>query len=76
MDVQTLDANFYHERARLCHELAEVAKAAKPLFSRLYFLARAYEERAAAAELKLGRRQASESLRSLIPATAFASTAQ
>jgi hypothetical protein len=76
MDVQRLDANFDHERARLCHELAEVAKAAKPLFCRLYFLARAYEERAAAATLKLDRRQASGSSRSLIPAAALASTAR
>jgi len=51
MDAETLDADFYRARARLCHELAEAAIAAKPLFSRLFFLAKAYEEKAKAADL-------------------------
>lgn len=45
MHAETLDAEFYRERARLCHTLAEAATAAKPIFSRLYFLARAYEQK-------------------------------
>jgi hypothetical protein len=35
----------------LCHELAEAAAAAGPLFARLFFLAKAYEEKAMAADL-------------------------
>ena len=50
MEIETLDADFYRERARLCHKLADAAGAAKPLFARLYLLARAYEERAERAE--------------------------
>ena len=48
MNAVTLDANFYRERANLCHRLANAATEAKPLFARLYFLAKAYEERAQA----------------------------
>jgi len=50
MRIETLDGDFYRERARLCRELAESAAAAKPLFARLFFLAKAYEERARAAD--------------------------
>jgi hypothetical protein len=62
MRAETLDADFYRQRAHLCHKLADAATAAKPLFARLYFLAKAYEEKAKAADLAEG--QATESLRS------------
>jgi hypothetical protein len=55
MNAETLDADFYRERARLCHELAEAARAARPLFARLFFLAKAYEEKAKAADLAAGQ---------------------
>ncbi len=58
LDAETLDADFYRERAHLCHKLAEAATAARPLFARLRFLARTYEEKARAAELNLVGRQA------------------
>ena len=61
MYAETLDAKFYRERAQLCHKLADAATAAKPLFARLYLLAKAYEEKAATAELKLAGGQATES---------------
>jgi hypothetical protein len=32
MEIETLDADFYRGRARLCHKLADAAGAAKPLF--------------------------------------------
>jgi hypothetical protein len=51
MDADTLDADFYRERARSCHKLAEAATAARPLFVRLFFLAKACEERATAADV-------------------------
>jgi hypothetical protein len=54
MEIETLDADFYRERARLCHELADAATAARSLFVRLYVLAGAYEERAKAAEVAGG----------------------
>jgi hypothetical protein len=38
MDAETLDSDFYRERARFCHDLAETARGTKPLFSRLFFL--------------------------------------
>jgi hypothetical protein len=50
MSVESLDADFYRRRAELCHQLAGAAHAAKPLFSRLYFLAQAYSAKASAAE--------------------------
>ena len=65
MHAETLDAEFYRERARLCHTLAEAATAAKPIFSRLYFLARAYEQRATAYEAKKAAAPATE--KSLAP---------
>jgi hypothetical protein len=55
MEAETLDARFYRQHARLCHELAEAATAAKPLFTRLFFLPKAYEEKAKAAELAAGQ---------------------
>jgi hypothetical protein len=55
MEIETLDADFYRERAHLCHKLADASKAAKPLFTRLYLLAKAYEEKAKAANLAGGR---------------------
>ena len=62
MDAETtLDAEFYRERARLCHRLAEAATAAMPIFSRLHFLARAYEQRAAADEAKTAAAPSTES---------------
>jgi hypothetical protein len=62
--AETLDAEFYRQRAHLCHKLADASQAAKPIFARLYFLAKAYEEKAAAAESKLAGGQATESPRS------------
>jgi hypothetical protein len=50
--VETLDADFYRRRAHFCHKLAEQAQEAKPLFARLYFLAKAYEDRAKAADIR------------------------
>jgi hypothetical protein len=63
MDAATLDSNFYRERAQLCHKLAGAATAAQPLFARLHLLAKAYEEKAEAAESKLTRAQTAEALR-------------
>jgi hypothetical protein len=48
-----LDAEFYRQRAYLCHQLADAAQQAKPLFVRLYFLAQEYEKKARASETKL-----------------------
>jgi hypothetical protein len=53
MAAEMLDANFYRERARLCHKLAESATAATPVFARLRLLAKTYEEKAEAAESKV-----------------------
>jgi hypothetical protein len=63
MYPETLDVEFYRERAHLCRELANLATASKPLFARLYCLARAYEERAAAAESNATNRSASQAER-------------
>ena len=65
MDAETLDGDFYRERARLCQKLAQAATAAKPLSVRLYFLARAYEEKARATESSLLVGQADEKGRQL-----------
>lgn len=46
MEIDTLEAAFYRDRAHLCHTLANAAMDAKPLFRRLYVLATAYEEKA------------------------------
>jgi hypothetical protein len=75
MDAKSLDADFYRERARLCYKLAEAAQAAKPLFARLVFLAKAYEERAATATLKVDRERATEDSRSRILAASLTSPA-
>jgi hypothetical protein len=64
MDAQTLDADFYRERAQLCHKLAGAATAAKPLFTRLHLLAKKYEEKAESADSKSARGQAAENSRS------------
>jgi hypothetical protein len=50
MSIETLNAAFYRQRALECLRLADAAQAAKPLFTRLYFLAKAYEEKAKAAD--------------------------
>jgi hypothetical protein len=60
MNVTTLGSDFYREQAQLCHKLAESSTAAKPLFARLCLLAKAYEEKAEAAESKLTPGQAAE----------------
>jgi len=52
MYTETLDADFYRRRAKFCHKLAEQAQAARPLFARLYFLAKAYEDKAEAADIQ------------------------
>jgi hypothetical protein len=55
MEIETLDADFFRGRAHLCHKLAETARAAKPLFTRLFFLAKEYEDKAKAADLAGGQ---------------------
>jgi hypothetical protein len=51
MSAETLDGDYYRDRADLCRKLAISAEAAKPLFARLFFLAEAYQEKAKAADL-------------------------
>jgi hypothetical protein len=51
MTAETLDGDFYRSRAELCIKLAASAEAARPLFSRLYFLAEAYKAKAKEADL-------------------------
>jgi hypothetical protein len=51
MSSETLDADFYRQQARMCHQLAVSAGDARPLFARLFALAKAYEEKAEAADL-------------------------
>ena len=48
--AESLDADYFRQRAHLCHQLANKARAAKPLFARLYVLATKYEERANTAD--------------------------
>jgi hypothetical protein len=55
VEIETLDADFFRRRAHLCHMLADAAKDAKPLFRRLFGLAKAYEEKAKAADLAGGK---------------------
>jgi hypothetical protein len=50
LSIETLNADFYRQRALECLRLAGTAQAAKPLVTRLYCLARAYEEKAKAAD--------------------------
>jgi hypothetical protein len=52
MYVETLDADFFRERAEFCYKLAEKALESSPLYARLYFLAKAYEDRAKAADIR------------------------
>jgi hypothetical protein len=59
MEIETLEANFYRDRAHLCHKLANAATDAKPLFRRLYVLATAYEEKAKVAD-RAGARATTE----------------
>jgi hypothetical protein len=57
MDAETLDGDFYRHQALVCHKLADAAPAATPLFARLNALAKSYEEKAEAAEAKMGGKQ-------------------
>jgi hypothetical protein len=50
MYAETLDADFYRRRANFCYKLADIAHASRPLYARLYFLAKAYEDKAKGAE--------------------------
>jgi hypothetical protein len=52
MYAETLNADFCRARAEFCYKLAATAHAAKPLFARLYFLAREYEDQAKAADIQ------------------------
>jgi hypothetical protein len=61
MRAETLDVDFYRQRAYLCHHLAKVAPDAPPLFARLYLLARAYEDKATASESAGGKAAESSS---------------
>jgi hypothetical protein len=66
MEIETLDADFFRARAHWCHKLADTARAAKPLFIRLVFLAQAYEEKAKTADL--ADRQVTRGLKNAGPA--------
>jgi hypothetical protein len=57
INAETLDAEYYRERAHLCHKLAEAAHAARPLFARLYFLAKEYEDKARVADFRSANRR-------------------
>jgi hypothetical protein len=52
MYAETLDADFYRQRADFCYKLADKAHAARPLYLRLCFLAKAYEDKAKAADIQ------------------------
>jgi hypothetical protein len=52
MYAETLDADFYRQRANFCYKLADIANASRPLYARLYFLAKAYEDKAKAPRRK------------------------
>jgi hypothetical protein len=52
MYAETLDADFYRQRANFCQKLAQQAQSARPLFARLYFLAKVYEYKAKAADIQ------------------------
>jgi hypothetical protein len=56
-----LSPAFFRERAELCSQLAEAAIAAKPLFSRLYFLAEEYRATAKAIEARAARDSSEDS---------------
>ena len=51
---ETLDAEFFRDRAALCHQLAPSGTSG-PLFERLRALAKSYEHRAAVTELERDR---------------------
>ena len=53
MYAETLNADFCRARAEFCYKLAATAHAARPLFARLYFLAREYEHQAKGAVRKV-----------------------
>jgi hypothetical protein len=73
MSAETLNADFYRQHAQMCHKLAATAQDAKPLFTRLFSLAKAYEEKAEEAEWA-GRRgvKASGALNRPMPSPAQA----
>jgi hypothetical protein len=73
MDAETLGGDFYRERARLCHALAEAAAATKPLFARLASLANEYEKKAQTADLC--RRSSDRLIKSPNGAASFVATA-
>jgi hypothetical protein len=50
--AETLDAEYYRRQALLCHLLAKASSDARPLFTRLYALAKAYDEKAVEAAAK------------------------
>jgi hypothetical protein len=52
MYAETLDTDYYRQRANFCYKLAEKALEARPLYARLYFLARAYEDKAKSADMR------------------------
>jgi hypothetical protein len=58
MHAETLDADYYCQRADFCYKLADNAHAARPLYARLYFLANAYEDKAKAADIQLAKDRA------------------
>jgi hypothetical protein len=58
MSFGKLDADYYRLQALLCYRLANEARAAKPLFSRLYHLAKAYDEKAKSTDPALAGGQA------------------
>jgi hypothetical protein len=55
MYAETLDADFYRKRANFCYDLADKAHASRPLYARLFFLARAYEAKANAADIETAK---------------------
>jgi hypothetical protein len=55
MYAETLDADFYRQRANFCYKLAEKALETRPLYVRLLFLAGAYEDKAEAADIQSAR---------------------
>jgi hypothetical protein len=65
MSIETLSADYYRQQALECLRLADATRAAKPLFARLYLLARACEEKAKAADSILADAHANEKWSSL-----------
>ena len=60
MSDEALCADYYRHQAHVCHTLAAAAPAFTPLYARLHSLAKSYEEKAKAADLKSGGRQETE----------------